>query len=224
LAEPAALLDVKREITLQDEISPAVAKFLSSSVNCAWWPLKFDERSDGRLIEFDEQALCPGRRDGQSKCRAVLFIAKPPAHPKPFEDFCEDGRIGYFDLNFFAHFVAVVLLRARGRGRSYDDGPFEGQQSALRGGCFALFRFGFRCFYSNPEQLTVLGKTTFGRVENDVPFVYATCATTQGPGAQPLQRAHQSLYIADSQLDFDFLRHLDPCRRAARLSPAPDFR
>jgi hypothetical protein len=54
--------------------------------------------------------------------------------------------------------------------------------------------------------------------------MYAACSSARGTRTEPFQSTPQDLCVADPQFDFNFLRHLNPCRSAPRLSPAADFR
>ncbi len=105
LAFPAAVFHVQAKIVHQDIVVFRKTQVRGGLIDRRRRALQFHKRPDGRFVEFDQKTLGPGFRIGHSKGGAVFFIAKPAAHPQPFEDSGQIPGLGDLDFNLLADLV-----------------------------------------------------------------------------------------------------------------------
>ncbi len=147
---------------------------------------------------------------------AEFFVAEPAAHAEAFEDFGEVGRVGDLGFYFFADFVgagdgtwisSAVVASGVGRlkvriWRSAGVGVFAVVATEELSGSCGLFNFSMPWrgggFGAEAEELTVLGESAVGSVEDDVVFVDAAGSGADRFGAETFQDALEGFDVARS--------------------------
>ena len=222
LAPSAALFEVEGEIVFEDVVAFGFEELLRCAVDGLGGPFELKERADGRLVEFEEEALGPIRTSRKAVRRAVFFVTEPAGHTEAFEDLGECGGVRDLEFEFVADLVTAARFgfrQVRGGGRRALEGKDGAGRPISFGSGISAWRFG-----AHAEELTVFREATLGRVEDDVLFVDAATVGRDRASPQALEDALQRFSVAHWQFDFSFARHGCVAGEMAWLPPVGDFR
>jgi hypothetical protein len=199
-AAATTVVKVENEIVFEDEILDGIAQFTCRTVDGIAGAFELDKGADGSFVELDEEALGPRVAGGEFVGGTEFLIAKPASEPEAFKDSLKRRSIAEDHLDFFANLVVTVRW-----GRGGSDGElfgwgFEGEQGPRSG----ILLCEGRSLGADAQELTVLGESAIGGVEDHIQFVSAGDARR---GADFGEKAKEGFGVIDFELDFCFARH-----------------